>query len=69
MATKADDVRSAREFLRKRGIKGVSPRKFARSAEELDVNYRALLDILAGVAKSNGRDRRVRKPTTEARSA
>ena len=54
MAIKAEEVRSAREFLRKRGVKGVSPRKFARSSQELGVNYRALLDILAGVAKANG---------------
>ena len=45
------DVRAAREFLRKRGVRGVSPRKFASSAEEAGVTYQALLDSLAGVAR------------------
>ncbi len=57
MATvKPAEVRAAREFLRKRGIKGLSPRKFAGSAQENGVSYRALLDQIAGVAtnaKSN----------------
>lgn len=48
---KPKDVRAAREFLRKRGIRGVSPRQFARSAEETGVSYQALLDSLAGVAR------------------
>ena len=45
------DVRAAREFLRKRGVRGVSPRKFATSAEEAGITYQALLDSLAGVAR------------------
>ncbi len=62
MATvKPADVRAAREFLRKRGIKGVSPRKFAASAKETGMNFRALLDFLAGVAKRNDTDQRLRE--------
>jgi DNA-binding transcriptional regulator YbjK len=45
------DVRAARDFLRKRGVRGVSPRKFARSAEEAGISYTTLLDKLAGVAR------------------
>lgn len=45
------DVRAAREFLRKRGVRGVSPRAFARSSEETGLTYQALLDSLAGVAR------------------
>jgi DNA-binding transcriptional regulator YbjK len=45
------DVRAAREFLRKRGIRGVSPRQFARSAQETGITYQALLESLAGVAR------------------
>jgi len=48
---KPADVRAAREFLRKRGVRGVSPRQFARSATEAGMSYQALLDKLAGVAK------------------
>ena len=48
---KPKDVRAAREFLRKRGVRGVSPRQFARSAVETGSNYQALLDKLAGVAR------------------
>lgn len=48
---KPKDVRAAREFLRKRGVRGVSPRQFARSAQETGSNYQALLDNLAGVAR------------------
>jgi hypothetical protein len=49
---KPAEVRAAREFLRKRGVKGVSPRKFARSSEETGLTYRALLEVLAGVNKN-----------------
>jgi hypothetical protein len=45
------DVRAAREFLRKRGVRGVSPRKFAQSSEESGMSYETLLDGLAGVAR------------------
>jgi hypothetical protein len=48
---KPKEVRAAREFLRKRGVRGVSPRQFARSAEETGVSFQTLLDKLAGVAK------------------
>jgi DNA-binding transcriptional regulator YbjK len=48
---KPKDVRAAREFLRKRGVRGVSPRQFARSAQETGSNYQTLLDNLAGVAR------------------
>lgn len=48
---KPKDVRAAREFLRKRGVRGVSPRLFARSAQETGVSYQTLLDKLAGVAR------------------
>ncbi len=48
---KPKDVRAAREFLRKRGVRGVSPRQFARSANETGITYQTLLDSLAGVAK------------------
>ncbi len=47
---KPKDVRAAREFLRKRGVRGVSPRQFARSAQETGATYSTLLDKLAGVA-------------------
>ena len=45
------DVRAAREFLRKRGVRGLPPRMFARSAIEAGVDYKTLLDKLAGVAR------------------
>jgi hypothetical protein len=45
------DIRAAKEFLRKRGIRGVSPLKFAESAKETGMNYRSLLDYLAGVLR------------------
>ena len=48
---KPTDVRAAREFLRKRGVRGVSPRQFARSALEAGVSYQTLLGKLAGVAR------------------
>jgi len=48
---KPKDVRAAREFLRKRGVRGVSPRQFARSSKESGISYQALLDSLAGVAR------------------
>lgn len=48
---KPTDVRAAREFLRKRGVRGVSPRQFARSALETGVSYQTLLGKLAGVAR------------------
>jgi hypothetical protein len=48
---KPKDVRAAREFLRKRGVRGVSPRKFAQSATEAGASYQTLLDKLAGVAR------------------
>lgn len=54
---KPKDVRAAREFLRKRGVRGVSPRQFAKSSQETGIPYQSLLDSLAGVAKrklSNG---------------
>lgn len=52
MATvKPKDVRAAREFLRKRGVRGVSPRQFARSSMETGISYQTLLDKLAGVAR------------------
>jgi hypothetical protein len=50
-SVKPKDVRAAREFLRKRGVRGISPRKFARSSEETGMNYQTLLDTLAGVAR------------------
>jgi len=46
-----EDVRAAREFLRKRGVRGVSPRNFAHAAQEAGVTYQTLLDKLAGVAR------------------
>jgi hypothetical protein len=48
---KPKDVRAAREFLRKRGVRDVSPRQFARSAQETGISYQALLGKLAGVAR------------------
>lgn len=56
MAVKPADVRAAREFLRKRGVKGVSPRKFALSSEETGLDYRQLLEFLKGVNRKNGND-------------
>lgn len=53
---KPKEVRAAREFLRKRGVRGVSPRQFARSAEETGISYQTLLDKLAGVAKRKLKD-------------
>lgn len=57
MNVKPKDVRAAREFLRKRGVKGISPRLFARSAQETGMSYTTLLAQLAGVArrKLNGK--------------
>jgi hypothetical protein len=56
-AIKPAEVRAAREFLRKRGVRGVSPRKFALSAQETGLNFRQLLEFLQGVRKKheNGR--------------
>ena len=48
---KPKEVRAAREFLRKRGVRGVSPRQFARSSMETGASYQTLLDKLAGVAR------------------
>ena len=48
---KPTDVRAASEFLRKRGVRGVSPKQFARSALETGVSYQALLGKLAGLAR------------------
>jgi hypothetical protein len=48
---KPADVRAAREFLRKRGIKGVSPRKFALSSQETGLDFRQLLEFLRGVKR------------------
>jgi hypothetical protein len=48
---KPSDVRAAREFLRKRGVRGVSPRKFAHASMEAGVSYQTLLEKLAGVAQ------------------
>ena len=53
---KPKDVRAAREFLRKRGVRGVSPRLFARSALETGATYQTLLDKLAGVAQRKIQD-------------
>jgi len=53
-SVKAEDVRAAREFLRKRGIRGVSPRKFALSAIETGKNFRQMLAFLQGVKKKYG---------------
>jgi len=50
-----DDVRSAKEFLRKRGIRGISPRKFARAAVEAGSSYRGLVDFLSGVIRARGK--------------
>lgn len=57
MNVKPKDVRAAREFLRKRGVKGISPRMFARSAKETGMNYQTLLASLAGVARRKLGDR------------
>lgn len=54
---KPADVRAAREFLRKRGIRGLSPYKFARSSEETGMSYRSLLGYLAGVARKTEDER------------
>lgn len=50
-SVKPSDVRAAREFLRKRGVRGLSPRQFARSSIETGATYQTLLDKLAGVAR------------------
>lgn len=57
---KPKEVRAAREFLRKRGVRGVSPRQFARSAMETGDSYQTLLDRLAGVARRKLNDQTVR---------
>lgn len=67
---KPKDVRAAREFLRKRGVRGMSPRLFARSAMETGVSYQTLLDKLAGVARrklGGDDDKAVRKELPSAR--
>lgn len=53
MAVKPADVRAAREFLRKRGVKGVSPRKFALSSQETGLDFRQLLDFIKGVNRKH----------------
>lgn len=65
MIVKPADVRAAREFLRKRGVRGVSPRKFARAAQETGQSYRALLDFVSGVANEHSAER-VRRGSGEA---
>lgn len=52
-AVKPADVRAARTFLRKRGVRGVSPRKFALSAKETGMNFRQLLELLKGVRRKH----------------
>ena len=52
---KPEDVRAARAFLRKLGVRNVSPRKFARSSQETGLSYRALLEFLAGVRSEPNR--------------
>ena len=55
VGVKPEDVRAVREFLRKRGIRGVSARKFALSSLETGKNFRQLLEFLQGVRdKANG---------------
>lgn len=45
------EVRAAREFLRKRGVRGLSPRKFAQASQEADLPYQELLTSLSKVAR------------------
>lgn len=55
-AVKPADVRAAREFLRKRGVRGVSPRKFALSSVETGMNFRQLLEFIQGVRSKYAND-------------
>ena len=48
---KPKEVRAAREFLRKRGVRGLSPRKFAQASEETGKPFNDLLASIAGVAR------------------
>lgn len=65
---KPADVRAAREFLRKRGVRGFSPYKFARSSMETGMSYRSLLTYLAGVARKVEDDSERRKEEDDAGS-
>lgn len=49
------EIRAAREFLRKRGIKGLTPHKFHRASVETGLDYRRLLAFLQEVAKMTGK--------------
>jgi len=51
VAMKPQEVREAREFLRKRGIRGTSPRTFAQASNESGLSFKALLDFRAGVVE------------------
>lgn len=51
MTVTPKQVRAAREFLRKRGVRGLSPRKFARASHETDLPYQDLLKSLSKVAR------------------
>lgn len=56
------EVRAAREFLRKRGVRGLPPRQFAQSSQETGLSFSELLQSLAAVArrKRNGNNQPVR---------
>lgn len=49
------EIRAAREFLRKRGIKGITARKFHLASIETGLDYRRLLAFLQDVAKQTGK--------------
>ena len=49
MTASPKEVRAARAFLTKKGIRTLSPRKFADSAKELNTGFRDLLHLLGRI--------------------
>jgi len=43
------EIRAARAFLTKKGIRTISPRKFASSAKELDMGFNPLLRLIGRI--------------------
>ena len=49
---KNKEIRAAKEFLRKRGVKGVSAKDFAEASEESGQSFSELLKSMSVIAKS-----------------
>lgn len=49
MSATPKEIRAARAFLTKKGIRSLSPRKFADSAKELNTGFKDLLRLLGRI--------------------